>query len=180
MESFAGGKRVGLAMSYLRLPPSLEGEPDPGRIARLVFGPVDWRRRHPPDQVFDVGAAWQGLHYLLTGDAWEGRAPEADAVCGGRLLTEDGAAELGMDVIYLAPDRVKPAADHLVGTPFESIAGRYDLGRMMAAEVQDAKEWARRPPQEVRDRMLRPAYEGLRSFFVAAAGNGQAIYKVMC
>jgi hypothetical protein len=166
-------------MSYLRLPPSLEGEPDPGRIARLVFGAADWRRRHPGNQVLDVGAAWQGLHYLLTGDAWDGRPPEADAVCGGRLLTEDGAAELGLDVIYLAPDRVKPAADHLASTPFEKIAGRYDPRRMASAEVQEAAEWAQRPPQEVRDRILRPAYQGLARFFVAAAGDGQAVYKVM-
>ncbi|MBC6461782.1 YfbM family protein [Actinomadura sp. HBU206391] len=170
---------MGLAMSYLRLPPSLEGEPDPGRIARLVFGAADWRRRHHPGQMFDVGGAWQGLHYLLTGDAWDGRPPEADAVCGGRLLTEDGAAELGMDVIYLAPDRVKAAADHLASTPFDRIAGRYDLSRMAAADVQDAVHWARRPPQEARDRYLRPAYEGLTRFYLAAAGDGQAIYKVM-
>jgi uncharacterized protein DUF1877 len=170
---------VGLAMSYLRLPPSLEGEPEPGRIARLVFGYADWRRRHPANQVFDVGEAWQGLHYLLTGDPWDGRPPEADVVCGGRLLTEDGAAELGMDVIYLAPDRVKAAADHLAEVPFERVAERYDLARMVSAEVQDAADWARRPPAETRDRMLRPGYEGLRRFFSAAAGDGQAIYKVM-
>ena len=170
---------MGLAMSYLRLPPSLEGEPDPGRIARLVFGAGDWRRRHPAGQMFDVGGAWQGLHYLLTGDAWDGRPPEADAVCGGRLLTEDGAAELGMDVIYLAPDRVKSAAGHLASMPFDRIAGRYDLARMTAADVQDAGQWARRPPQEARDRLLRPTYEGLTRFFMAAADDCQAIYKVM-
>ncbi|MCW2897826.1 MAG: hypothetical protein JWO67_91 [Streptosporangiaceae bacterium] len=170
---------MGLAMSYLRLPQSLEGEPDPGRIARLVFGAADWRRRHSATQLLDVGGAWQGLHYLLTGDPWDGRPPEADAVCGGRLLTEDGAAELGMDVIYLAPERVKPAADHLVSTPFDSIAGRYDLARMASAGVQDAAEWARRPPLEARDRMLRPAYDALTGFFVAAAGDGQAVYKLM-
>ncbi|GAA2099474.1 YfbM family protein [Actinomadura alba] len=170
---------MSLAMSYLRLPPSLEGELDPGRIARLVFGVEDWRRRHPATRLFDVGGAWQGLHYLLTGDAWDGRPPEADAVCGGRLLTEDGAAELGMDVIYLSPDRVKSAAEHLANTPFGQIAGRYDLARMAAADVQDAGQWARRPPQEARDRLLWPAYEGLTRFFIAAAGEGQAIYKVM-
>jgi hypothetical protein len=170
---------VGLAMSYLRLPPSLEGEPDPGRIARLVFGTGDWRRRHPAAQLYDVGGAWQGLHYLLTGDAWDGRPPEADAVCGGRLLTEDGTSELGMDVIYLSPERVKSAAEHLASTPFRQIVGRYDLARMTAAGVQDAAEWARRHPQEALERLLWPAYDGLTRFFIAAAGEGQAIYKVM-
>ena len=90
---------MGLAMSYLRVPPVLEGEPDPTRIARRVFGERDWRRRVPIAPL-DIGGTWQALHYLVTGDPWEGRQPEADVVCGGRLLTEDGADELGMDVIY--------------------------------------------------------------------------------
>ncbi|MEU6035206.1 DUF1877 family protein [Actinomadura sp. NPDC047616] len=159
-------------MTYLRVPPTLEGEPDPSRIARLVFGIADWRRRHPAEQVVDLGAAWQALHYLLTGDAWEGRAPAADVVCGGRLLTEDGAAELGMDVIYLAPERVAAAAEHLTGTPFETIAGRFDPAAMAAAEVQDAAGMDR-------DRVLAPAYARITAFFTAAAADRQAVYKVM-
>ncbi|MGI8334111.1 DUF1877 family protein [Actinomadura scrupuli] len=170
---------MSVAMTYLRLPPAMEGEPDPGRIARLVFGVPDWRRRHAPDQMIDIAGAWQGLHYLITGDPWDGRAPEADVVCGGRLLTEDGTAELGLDVIFLAAERVKAAAEHLAHTPFEAISARYDLPRMIAAGVQGAPDWAQRPPQEARDRFLRPAYVALARFFVAAANDGQAIYKVM-
>ncbi len=166
---------MGVAMTFLRVPPTLEGEPDPGRIARLVFGTADWRRRQPAEQVVDVARSWQGLHYLITGDPWDGRAPESDIVCGGRLLTEDGSAELGMDVIYLAPERVKPAADHLGATSFPEIAPRFDVQKMIAAEVQDAAEWT----AETRDRVLRPAYERLVGFFAAAATEGQAIYKVM-
>jgi hypothetical protein len=162
-------------MTFLRVPPTLEGEPDPGRVARLVFGVSDWRRRQPAEQMIDVAGAWQGLHYLITGDPWDGRAPESDIVCGGRLLTENGSAELGMDVIYLAPERVKPAADHLATTPFAEIARRFDVQRMIAAEVQDAAEWT----AETRDRVLRPCYEALGRFFAAAATDGQAIYKVM-
>jgi hypothetical protein len=169
------GTTVGVAMTYLRVPPTLEGEPDPNRIARLVFGVADWRRRQSAGQVLEVAGAWQGLHYLITGDPWEGRAPESDVVCGGRLLTEDGTDELGADVIYLAPDRVKPAADHLGSTSFAKIAARFDVQTMIAAQVQDAAEWT----AETRDRVLRPAYEGLTAFFAAAATDGQAIYKVM-
>lgn len=165
---------MGLAMSYLRVPPVLEGEPDPGRIARRIFGDADWRRRAAAES-FDLGWAWQAVHYLVTGDPWDGRQPEADVVCGGRLLTEDGADELGMDVIYLAPDRVKPAADHLTATPFARVAGRYDPAAMAEAGVQDAG----RLDDAARDAVLKPAYEGLAEFFQAAAAEGQAVYKVM-
>ncbi|WP_433325686.1 YfbM family protein [Spirillospora sp. CA-294931] len=164
---------MGLAMSYLRVPPVLEGEPDPGRIARSLFGQPGWRKR--AGEVVDLGMYWQALHFLITGDAWEGRPPEADVVCGGRLLTEDGAAELGLDVIYLAPDRVKPTADHLAATPFATIAGRFDPAAMAAADVQDAKTLDVR----ARDKALKPAYEELTRFFRTAATDGQAVYKVM-
>lgn len=165
---------MGLAMSYLRVPPVLEGEPDPGRIARHIFGDADWRRRGAAE-LFELGWAWQAVHYLCTGDPWDGRQPEADVVCGGRLLTEDGADELGMDVIYLAPDRVKPTADHLGATPFTKVAGRYDPAAMGKAGVQDAD----RLDGAARDKVLKPAYKGLADFFKAAATEGQAVYKVM-
>ncbi|MFV2171736.1 DUF1877 family protein [Actinomadura sp. LOL_016] len=165
---------MGLAMSYLRVPPVLDGETDPGRIARHVFGDREWRRRAAPAPV-ELGGAWQALHYLLTGDAWDGRQPDADVVCGGRLLTEDGADELGMDVIYLAPDRVKPAADHLAATPFAAVAARFDPAAMHAAGVQGAATL----DAGALDRVLAPAYTALTEFFRAAADEGEAVYKVM-
>ncbi|WP_030145089.1 YfbM family protein [Spirillospora albida] len=165
---------MGLAMSYLRVPPVLAGEPDPGRAARRIFGAPDWRRRAAAEP-FELGRAWQAMHYLLTGDAWEGRAPQADVVCGGRLLTEDGAEELGMDIIYLAPERVKPVADFLAATPFEQVAARFDPAAMVSSGVQDAG----RLDAAARDRVFRPAHAGLTAFFRAAATEGQAVYKVM-
>ena len=162
-------------MTYLRLPEA-EGGGDPGAVARSIFGNTGWRGRHA---VLPIAGTWQGLHYLITGDPWEGPHPAADVVCGGRLLTEDGAEELGMDVIYLAPQRVKPAADHLAATDFTRIAGRYDARRMAELGVQGADEWARKPAEAVRDRELRPIYDELVGFFKAAADEGQAIYKAM-
>jgi Domain of unknown function (DUF1877) len=166
---------VSLAMTYLRLPPTLEGETDPGRICRLIFGAADWRKRHAAAQLLDIGEIWQGLNYLITGDPWDGKPPASDVVCGGRLLTEDGSEELGMDVLYLAPDRVKPAADHLASTAFDKIVGRYDQKQMAKLDVQGAGNW----PKDARDRTFKPAYAELTRFYTEAAGEGQAIYKTM-
>jgi Domain of unknown function (DUF1877) len=162
-------------MTYLRLPEA-EGGGDPGAVARSIFANRGWRDQHA---VLSIAGTWQGLHYLITGDPWEGPHPEADVVCGGRLLTEDGTEELGLDVIYLAPQRVKPAADHLTATKFGQIAGRYDAARMAQLGVQGADEWARKPVEAVRDRELRHAYDNLVRFFQLAAGEGQAIFKAM-
>ncbi|RAY13151.1 DUF1877 domain-containing protein [Actinomadura craniellae] len=172
---------MSLELSYLRLPPTIEGvggqgggEPDdPSRIAQAVFGTPDWRRRQPADRILNLGRNWQILHYLITGDPWDGRLPAADVVCGGRLLTEDGADKLGMDVIYLDPHRVKQAADHLATTPFQT--GRFDVATMMEADVQDAGALT----QSARDEVFKPAYHAVSDFYAAAAAEGQAIYKVM-
>ncbi|WP_067478515.1 DUF1877 family protein [Actinomadura hibisca] len=165
---------MGLAMSYLRVPPVLEGEHDPARIAHRILGTPDWRAR-VPGPVLDLGGGWQALHYLITGDPWDGGQPEADVVCGGRLLTEDGADALGLDVIHLPADRVKPAADHLTATPFERVAGRFDPAAMAAAGVQDAASFDER----ARDRVFLPAYAKLTRFFQDAVNGGQDVYKVM-
>src|SRR5260370_30838192 len=99
-------------MTYLRVPPTLEGEPDPARIARLVFGAADWRRRHPAERVIDIAGAWQVLHYLITGDPWDGKAPEADVVCGGPALPQGGPHGVGLGRVRPPPHPGKPGAHH--------------------------------------------------------------------
>jgi hypothetical protein len=162
-------------MTYLRLPEA-GGGGDPGTVARSVFGAQGWREKYPS---LAIAGAWQGVHYLITGDPWDGPHPAADVVCGGRLLTEDGAEELGVDVIYLGADRVKSAADFLAATDYRKIAGRYDPARMAKLGVQGAEAWAKQPVAAVRDGELRVAYESLTGFFRAAANEGQAVYKAM-
>jgi hypothetical protein len=169
-----------MAMTYLRLPASLEGTNDPTHTARLAFGDARWRSRHRAAQLLDIAGRWQALHYLITGDPWEGRRPGSDVVCGGPLLTQDQAMseELAMDVIYLAPDRVKAAAEHLAGAPFGALASRFDCARMAELKIESADAWLKRPAGDVRDE-LRMAYEHLVDFFGAAAATNQAIYKSM-
>jgi len=170
-----------MAMTYLRLPASFEGGNDPARAARAAFGNAQWRTRHQRAQLLDVADKWQGLHYLITGDPWDGARPGADVVCGGPLLTEDQAMcdELGMDVIYLSPERVKLAAEFLSVTPFDSISYRFDCRRMAALQIQSADEWLNRPVAEVRDRDLKASYEHLTMFYGAAAGGDEAVFKSM-
>ncbi|WP_245627537.1 DUF1877 family protein [Actinomadura oligospora] len=147
----------------------VEGESDPARIAAALFGAPGGPR---DGRGLDLGGDWQVLHWALTGDAWEGRQPEADVVCGGRLLTEDGADASGADVIYLAPDRVKAAAAHLDTVGFASLSGRMNAAAMREAGVQGADL----PDPGAR---LAPAYARLSDFFRTAAGEGQAVFKVL-
>lgn len=54
--------------------------------------PTDNWKPEEPGAEFDVDKAWHGIHFLLTGSAWEGSGPEAFIVAGG---TEIGDIDVG-------------------------------------------------------------------------------------
>ena len=107
-------------MTYLRLPEA-EGGGDPGAVARSVFRQQGWWERYPS---LPIAGTWQGLHYLITGDPWDGPHPAADVVCGGRLLTENGAEELGVQGADDWIDKPTEAVrDRDLRTAYERLAG---------------------------------------------------------
>lgn len=167
---------MGLAMTYLRLAP---GEPagtgdNPREAVRPLFEQRDWRDSHDADRVLDLGDRWQGLHYLLTGDLWEGERPEADAVCGGVLFTDDDELReaIGVDVVYLTPDRVAATAEYLAETPYGSVAERFDPKAMAKLGVEG--KWTADSAES-----LQATYARLTDFFGKAAADGEAIFKTM-
>lgn len=66
----------------------------PSFLSRLFGGKPstskleDWRPS-PETTAFDVDKAWHGIHFLLTGSAWEGDGPLAFILHGGREISED-------------------------------------------------------------------------------------------
>jgi len=54
--------------------------------------PADNWKPEDPGAEFDVDKAWHGIHFLLTGSAWEGSGPEAFILAGG---TEIGDVDVG-------------------------------------------------------------------------------------
>jgi hypothetical protein len=48
--------------------------------------PADNWRPEELGAEFDVDKAWHGIHFLLTGSAWEGTGPEAFIVAGGTKI----------------------------------------------------------------------------------------------
>ncbi|MQA93170.1 MAG: DUF1877 family protein [Streptosporangiales bacterium] len=173
---------MGLAMRYLAAAPDDAPVGDaecPDTLGRL-FGAGEWWKK-AGDSAVDVGESWQGIHYLLNGDPWEGQRPAADLVCGGVLLTvDDGVRDrIGCDVLYLDPARVKEVAEHLAATPFDKLTGRFDPKAMDVAGVQGADAWASQPTKKVLDKVLKPAYQDLVKLFGAAASSGHAVFKTM-
>lgn len=162
---------MGLAMTLLRLAPE-GGSPDARATVGAVFGHENWRADHDNDHVLELGARWQPLHYLLTGDAWEGERPASDVVCGGVLFTDDDTLreKIGADVVYLAPDRVAAAAGLLAGTGADRLLGRLDPAAMTEAGVEGNAGG---------EKAVRADHKKLVAFFGRAAADGQAVYKIM-
>lgn len=160
---------MGLAMSCVRPArgAGVSAAADPVELARSVFG-------DPGGARVDLGERWQALHYLLTGDPWDGDRPAADLVCGGVLLTVDDEprARLGGDVLYLTPDRVAAASAHLVRTPAKELLRRFDPVRMKELEI--AGNWS-----DADLDALRVDRAALDELYASAAADGAPVLKLM-
>lgn len=123
-------------------------------------------------EIADLEKAWHGIHFLLTGSAWEGEEPLCYLVRGGKELGDEdfgyGPARL------LTPDQVANWANALSNISPDDLQKRFDPAAMAKAEIypqmwdegDDALEY------------LLDYYDSLRSFLDEAknANKGVIIY----
>src|SRR5262245_45909058 len=79
------------------------------------------------EDALDLGKAWHGLHFLLTGTAWEGDGPLAAAILGGEEITGDlgyGAARC------LSPRGVAEVALALGASDVAAVIAGFDARAM--------------------------------------------------
>ena len=113
----------------------------------------------------DLDKAWQGIHYLLTGTAWEGREPLNFLLAGGRPVGD-------IDVGY-GPARVFSAAetraahDALAQLDDGELRRRFDPAEMMSKEIYP-EIWDR-PPEEDDTIEYLMEYVGILREFLAQA-----------
>lgn len=113
--------------------------PRPGFLARL-FGrgtapapaPAPAFARVEGDEV-DVDKAWHGLHYLLTGTAWEGDPPACYLVTGGEEIADEGLGFGSARVVR--PANVRDFAAFLAPITRDALLGNYDAAEMRALEI---------------------------------------------
>jgi hypothetical protein len=121
---------------------------------------------------FDVDKAWHGIHFLLTGTAWEGEAPLDFIVQGGQPIGE-------VDVGY-GPARAFTAAEvRDITAALRAIDGRelerrFDPAAMQKLQIYPTI-WDR--PREEDDTLgyLVTHYEALRDFLEGAAERGEGL-----
>jgi hypothetical protein len=104
-------------------------------IAELVLGDGE-------GHVGDLDKAWHGIHYLLTGTAWEGDPPLNFLVTGGR---EVGDEEVGYGPARtFTPAETREIAGALAALSDEQLRARFAPQEMMRLEVYP-EIWDRDP-----------------------------------
>jgi len=93
---------------------------------------------HVSINVSDVDKAWHGIHYLLTGTAWEGREP----FCWAVMAPEDIGPDLGMGPArLLTPEQVVRLAAALDSLTVDELSARFDPGQMQALQIYPDRIW---------------------------------------
>lgn len=93
----------------------------------------------------DLDKAWHGIHYLLTGTAWEGDPPLNFLVSGGRAVGD-------IDVGYgparvLTSEETRKARDALRALTDDDLRARFDPTDMIAKEIYP-EIWDRSPADD--------------------------------
>ncbi|HEX8822086.1 MAG TPA: YfbM family protein, partial [Archangium sp.] len=81
----------------------------------------------------DIAETWHGLQYLMTGTAWEGKAPLDFLVRGGEDVGDIPSDE-GTARVFTA-DEVKALSKALDALSEKTLAGRYDATKMQAEDI---------------------------------------------
>jgi hypothetical protein len=133
--------------------------------ARLTAGGWD-----PPEvaeeDVLDIDKAWHGIHFLLTGSAWEGEFPLAFLVSAGK--------EIGDEDVGYGPARgfmsreVREIASALEAISPDELHSRFDPAAMLAANIYP-EIWDRDPADDDTAGYLVEYYGLLRDFIRRAA-----------
>jgi uncharacterized protein DUF1877 len=152
------------------------------RLTPITIEEVDPDAEPPPGaKLFDethcdLDKAWQALHFLLTGTAWEGEPPACYLVCGGEALGDPD--EIGFSVIQaLTSQQVRDFAEFLNGLSHDELRRRFDLEKMIAAGVYPKPARSKRVDLETwraeLERLV-DAFDDLKTFVNGAANDGDA------
>jgi hypothetical protein len=116
---------------------------------------------------------WHGLHFALTGTAWEGNDPLCFLLSGGEAV----GPEADEDEAYSPPRVLSPAfvrklAKALTAITDADFSARLDVGRLAEAGVYP-RIWDE-PAAELH-REYRAAFTSVRRFVSEAAARGDAV-----
>ncbi len=112
--------------------------------------------------------AWHGLHYLLTGDVWEGHGPLAFLLAGGELLGSDDEAPAR----WFTPEETAQIHQALSQLSDDELWARFDPVAMEQNEIYPGI-WDE-PEEELQEEYL-GYFQQLKQVVEVAARNGQGL-----
>jgi hypothetical protein len=160
---------VSMIGCFVRIPAELLSKlkADPDSV-ETVLAESGESSQIPDDARLDVDKSWHIIHFLLTGDAWGGPVPLANAVCGG---TELGDVDVGYGPAkFLEPSEVGDVAVAISGITSGELWSRFDTVAVKAADIYPSDSWSSTDFSYVKEH-----YEHLRSFYSVAAQRGEAV-----
>ncbi|AGL19284.1 YfbM family protein [Actinoplanes sp. N902-109] len=135
---------------------------NPGLAPDLVY-------TRPVEPELDLDKSWHGIHFLLTGSAWETTPGAGESILGGRPIGPEG--DYG-PARLLDADTVRAVAAGLDAVDADTLRARFDPDAMtentIYPMVWDGGD------EEFNDYLL-PYVDELRRFYRAAATTGQAV-----
>ena len=142
---------------------------DPSRVEQLLYESFFGGGSNGKGDELEVDKAWHGLHFLLTGSAWEGSFPLNFIVAGGQ--------EVGDDLGYgpargLASADVRTIDAALQPLTADELGQRFDAQRMTELQIYP-DGWSHDPDGE-REYLL-DFYADLRAFVHRTAEQGHAL-----
>jgi hypothetical protein len=128
-----------------------------------------------PNGQLDIDKAWQGIHFLLTGEPYSNESFLAKAIFGGEEVGDDlgfGSAR------YLTPEEVNEVAAALRDVSKEDLVERYIPRAFEEANIYPSGIWE--SEGSVALDYLLSNYESMVAFYelVAARGDAMLLYIV--
>ena len=120
----------------------------------------------------DLDKAWHGLHFLLTGSAWEGEGPLGFLVACGEPV---GDIDMGYGPARaLSPDGVRELDGALSRITSQDLRARFDPAKMMAESVYPTI-WDRDPREDDVLGWVIASFEELKGFVRRASQEGRGL-----
>jgi hypothetical protein len=137
----------------------------PNEISAFLY---EEKYRDDPAAVHrDIDKSWRLIHFLLTGDPWQGDYPFGAVVMGGIEL---GQEDVGYGPArYLWPNEVREVAAAVEGVSEQELWRRFDAKRALEADIY-LQGWTDDDSEYILGN-----FKALKQFYSAAARSGQAM-----
>jgi len=142
---------------------------DPATANELLWPESDDGADDGAGDRMDLDKAWHGVHFLLTGTAWDTDGPLGQAVLGGR---DTGGRSCGVGAPRLLdPRQVADVATALSGLDADSLRGRFNREAMQQLNIYP-QIW---DEDDIFDEYLLPSVSTLGFFYATAARQNNAV-----